>query len=162
MMKHLVGSITDVHDSQRYDLGYEYTDQDGNNGVKVWIYVKNDEAATALAAGEIAARKAATASRLVVRAPVSAVANRIVGVASHEIPAQKYGFIVKRGITNVIAGAETIDVDEPIAVSGTVGDEGLGAECGAITTDFHKRSFGYALANAADTVAASCYIDCRG
>lgn len=162
MMKHLVGKITDVHDSKRYDLGYEYHEQDGDNGVKVWVYVKNDEAATALAAGEIAARKSATATRLVVRAPLSTVADRVVGVASHEIPAQKYGFIVKRGITDVIAGGETIDVDEPIAVSATVGDEGLGAECGAITSDFHKRSFGYALANAADTVAASCFIDCRG
>lgn len=162
MMKHLVGKITDVHDSKRYDLGYEYHEQDGDNGVKVWIYVKNDEAADTLAAGEIAARKSATATRLVVRAPVSSVANRIVGVASHDIPAQKFGFIVKRGITPVIAGAETIDANEPIAVSATTGNEGRGSECGPIATDFHKRSFGFALADAPDTVAASCYIDCRG
>src|SRR5688500_561202 len=110
-----------------------------NTGEREWVYVQTEDA---LVEGTVCGRQAGTATRIVVLAPTSAPADRIVGVAQHAIADNSYGFILRKGIGEVLAGTATIDVDEAISADTT--DAGTAGECGAAAAEGY-RSFGYAL-----------------
>ena len=139
-----------------------------DRGEELWIYVFNDEAATAFAAGNVIARDAATATADGILAAVDTPANRLLGVAQHAIAAGSYGWIIRHGIGLVLADANTIDVNEGVYVSDTTA--GTGMEQGiAVTasnttvTEAHLAGpFAWATADVASTATGVCMIDCRG
>lgn len=128
-----------------------------NTGEMVWQYVFNDSAAT-IQRGAVVAMKAATLTKNVKAAPVDTQASRVVGVAQYDIADDEYGWILKKGVGEVLAGTGTIDVDEPICVDDT--DAGTARESAGATDP--AESFGWASENATATNLATCYIDCKG
>ena len=163
-------SVTDVDTTAQLPLGFLYREpaSSDNEGEKVWIYVFNDEASTAFAAGNVIARDAATTTYDGILAAASSPGSRVIGVAQHAIAAGSYGFIQRQGIAEVKAGTGTIDANEGIVVDTT--DAGTAMEFGSIaeamdgTSTEHGVSgpFGWATENANATVLATCMIDCRG
>ena len=168
-MPALTIALTDVDTEAKLPLGFEVTQEFGpDKGLRTWVYVFNDEASTAFAQGTVVIRDAATETSDGIVATTSAPANRVLGVAQHAIPAGSYGFILRRGVGEVLAGTETIDANEGVYVSAT--DAGTGMEAGAAVTaaasaitEAHLAGpFATALDNAAKDALATCVIDCRG
>ena len=156
-------SVTDVDTTAQLPLGFVYRQpaSSDNEGEKHWVYVFNDEASTAFAQGNIVARDAATTTFDAILAPVDTNPMRVIGVAQHAIAAGSYGFVQAKGIAEVMAGSETIDADEVVAVSAAVA--GRGMEGGAIAADAHEACvIGHATESAASGALATCYINCLG
>ena len=159
-------STTTVTTDKQAPLGFELTVPAGDNGNQVWIYVFNDSGSWVT--GSVIMRDAATTTYDGVLATASAPASRVIGVAQHTIADGSYGFILKRGLGEVLAGTGTIDVNEGICVDTT--DPGTAMEFGSIaeaqdgTSTEHGISgpFGWATENADATNLATCHIDCRG
>ena len=161
--------VTDVSTTQRLPLGFEYhqpADATDNLGPKVWIYVFNDSGSWVQ--GSVIARDASTTTYDGILAAASTPSMRVIGVAQHAIADGSYGFILKRGIGEVLAGTGTIDDDEGIVVDTT--DAGTAMEFGSIaeaqdgTSTEHGVSgpFGWATESVAATNLATCHLDCRG
>lgn len=168
---HIGGAITDVDTEAKYYLGLEYECQnrtDPTYGMQVWIYVYNDEASTAFAAGNVIARDASTATADGVLAAASTPSSAVLGVAQHAIAAGSYGWILRKGVGEVLAGTGTIDANEPIFVdttdAGTAMEATTVSEAQDTTSTVHGIAgpFGYATEDAAATALATCRIDCRG
>lgn len=133
-----------------------------NTGDQVWIYVYNDSGVT-IERGNVCAAKAATAAKHVRKAPTGTPSSMVVGVAQHDIPTGKYGFILRSGVGEVLAGTGTIDVDEGLLVDGT--DAGTATnEDVALTDETVNRfeTFGWAIEDAAATALATCILRCKG
>ena len=160
------GSVTRVTTTQELPLGFEVTVPDGNNGAQTWIYVFN--ALGAWVVGSVIARDASTVTYDGILAASSTPSSRVIGVAQHIIADGSYGFILRRGVGEVLAGTGTIDDDEGLCVD--TSDNGTAMEFGSIaiaqsgTSTEHGISgpFGWATEDAAATVLATCRIDCRG
>ena len=168
-MPALTISITDVDTEAKLPLGFEVTQEYGpDKGLRTWVYVFNDESSLPFAQGTVVMRDAATETSDGLIAAVSTPANRLLGVAQHAIAAGSYGFILRRGVGEVLAGTESLDVNEGVYVSAT--DAGTGMEAGAAVTaagsaitEAHLAGpFATALENAAAAALATCVIDCRG
>lgn len=138
-----------------------------NTGDQVWIYVYNDSGAT-LERGNVCAAKSATIEKRVRKAPAGTPSSMVVGVAQHDIATGKYGFILREGVGEVLAGTETIDVDEGLVVSdtdaGTAGNEDITyTDSGAATVVINRlETFGWAIENAAAAALATCVLKCKG
>lgn len=146
--------------SQLMPLGFELTRESpvADEGMQTWVYIK---ANGALAVGTVVGRGAGTAGvgyKDVIPAALNCPSSAVVGVVVKAIGDNGFGFIMKKGICNVNAGAGTIDVDKGIMVENASGDAGLAQVVDANTDD----AFGVAFADAADTASAKCYINCRG
>lgn len=167
--------VTTVDTTAVYDLGLEwYMDPEeveqlaiaGLSGPCVWRYVYNDEASNDFVAGSVVAIDAATANYDGIVAVAGTPSTRVLGVAQWGIAAGSYGWILKSGIGNVLAGTETIDVNEGVYVSAT--DAGTGMEAGAAVTaanttitEAHLAGpFAWATENAAAAALAVCKIAC--
>lgn len=88
---------------------------------QTWVYVFNDEAATAFAQGTVVAHDAATAQLgNAIVAPANAPTIRVIGVAQHAIAAGSYGWVLARGVGEVLADGSA-GVDTALDVSGTAG-----------------------------------------
>lgn len=151
-------SVTTVSTTQQAPLGFELTVPTASQGEQVWIYV---QANGGLTAGMVCARGAGAAAATfdVIPAPVTTGVNGVVGVCVTPIPNNSFGFIMKKGFCNVIAGGASIDVDEVIIVgAGVAGraDAAAGGGAGAAL----QIGFGWATANAATGNPALCYINC--
>jgi len=162
---HIVGEVTDTGTTQTNPLGALYKDSAG----RVWRYVKNGEASAAFAQGKIVGAKAATADFHCILATTSMPADRIKGsggVAQHAIAAGSYGWVQCWGLGEILAGTETIDVNEGVYVSAT--DAGTGMEEGTavtaagstITAAHLAGPIAHATENAAATALATCFIQC--
>lgn len=153
--------VTDVHTEAKLPLGFIYVEPAQSVGTRAgqgereWVYVFNDEAATAFAEGDIIARDASTVTYDGILAPTSAPAARVLGVAQHAIAAGSYGFILRRGIGEVLADTGGITANTAIAVGNAVAGR---ADDAAATTD----AIGFATEAAAATALATCFINCRG
>ena len=150
-------SPTTVSATQQAPLGFELTVPTANQGEQVWIYVQANNG-DGLTPGMVCARGAGVAALTydVIPAPVITGVNGVVGVAVTLIPDNNFGFIMKKGITGVVAGNGTIDVDEVIIVGNVIGTADTGGGAAA------NIGFGWASANAAAGVVAVCYINCVG
>tara|TARA_R110002051_G_scaffold323639_1_gene417928 strand:+ start:55 stop:528 length:474 start_codon:yes stop_codon:yes gene_type:complete len=95
-------STTTVTTDQQAPLGFELVVPTANQGEQVWIYIFNDEAATAFAVGTLIQRDLLTATYDGIVTTGAISPQRILGVAQHAIAAQSYGFIMKRGIGQVL------------------------------------------------------------
>jgi len=161
-------AVTDTGTTQVMPLGFEYHEpaSGDDQGEKVWIYVFNDNGSWV--EGSVIARDASTTTYDGILAATSTPSSRVIGVAQHAIADGSYGFILKRGIGEVLAGTGTIDDDEGLCVDTT--DVGTAMEFGSIaiaqsgTSTEHGISgpFGWATEDAAATALATCRIDCRG
>lgn len=161
--------ITRISATPEHDLGFELTrldPTDADRGLQKWIYVQMTGAAAAV--GSVCSRTLTGATRTVVRAPVATPASAVVGVAQHAITQDYYGFILREGVGEVLAGTGTIDASEAIMVdlttAGTATEPDAVATAQATTGTEHGTGghFGWALEDAAATALATCWISCRG
>ena len=160
------GEITRVTTTQELPLGFEVTVPDGDKGMQTWIYVFNDSGSWVV--GSVIARDDSTVTYDGKLATASTPSPRVIGVAQHVIADGSYGFILRRGIGEVLAGTGTIDDDESICVDTT--DAGTAMEFKSIaeamdgTSTEHGVSgpFGWATEDADATATATCYINCQG
>ena len=170
-------SVTDVDTEAKLPLGFQYREPASGDdlGEKVWVYVFNDEASTAFAEGhvitmDVSETTGAHSRYHGVLAPAceeGTPAILVLGVAQHAIAAQSYGFILKEGIGEVLAGAGTIPertatgvgsicVDDDASAAG----EAMGSAGLAATGEKYNCTIGYSLENAAvaDGAKATCFI----
>lgn len=170
---------------QRFPLGYEVTlpatksgagGVTNNSGSQTWVYVFNDEGSAAFAQGHVITMDISETSGQHERFHgVLAPANTsgtpallVLGVAQHAIAAGSYGFILKKGIGEVLAGAGTI----PEATAAGVGSicvddaadalgEAMGSAGLASGAEKYNCTIGFSLenANVGDGSLATCYID---
>tara|TARA_R100001594_G_C3847129_1_gene217461 strand:+ start:38 stop:520 length:483 start_codon:yes stop_codon:yes gene_type:complete len=156
-------SVTDVDTEAKLPLGFVYREPAAGDdlGEKHWVYVFNDETSASFVQGTIVARDAATSTTDAIIAPVDTNPMRVLGVAQHTIAAGSYGFVLSKGIGEVLAGTETIDASEVVAVSAT--DAGKGMEGGSIAADAHEACvIGYSTESVDAAALATCYINCLG
>jgi len=125
-----------------------------NEGEREWIYVFNDEAATNFAEGHVVSRDAATIAVDGILAPANTHACRVVGVVQHAIAFGSFGFILRKGIGEVLADAGGVTADLGLIV----GDAAGTADAAAAVTD---ASFGVAIDTAASALA-TCWVNCQG
>jgi hypothetical protein len=155
MQRMLTHELTYVSTTSVEPLGAVYTVEDPTYGEQTWIYVKNDEAATAFAIGTGIARKAAALTRLCIVSPTSCPLARLVGVAQHAIAAQSYGWVLREGGGLVLADTGGLSADTSIipgnAVAGRFDDAAATAA-----------NVGLSLAATAATATGAAYVSCRG
>ena len=141
-------------------LGFELTRQSptADEGFQTWIYVK---ANGALSAGMVVGRGTATSTyKDVIPAAVTTGIPGVIGVVVHPIGDNGFGFIMKKGVCSVEAGAGSIDVNEAIIVDSTEAGHAMCVTNGAATSV--EPGFGFAFADAAQGNLATCYINCQG
>lgn len=114
--------ITQVDTKRVYPLGDVREEYNSTyNQWQLWTYVFNDEAATAFAEGTPVAHDATTATPGdAIVAPANCVSVRLIGVAQHAIAAGSYGWVLSRGIGEVIADGSA-SADTALDISGTAG-----------------------------------------
>ena len=148
-------SATTVTTDQQAPLGFELVVPDGDNGEQVWIYVFNDEAATNFVVGTLIQRDLATATYDGIVSTGAISPQRILGVAQHTIAAQSYGFILRKGIGQVLC-------DGNVTANTAVTPDGNPGQCTDVA-DATRAAIGVALATdagAATLVAA--HLNCTG
>jgi hypothetical protein len=160
--------ITQVDTTRQHDLGSLYLDPQPASvpgvGPKVYIYVFNDEAATAFAVGDIVVRDpSATTETLfggLIAAATNAASNMVVlGVSDKAIAAGSYGWIQCQGKCVVKNGTGNITADTAIVSggsrAGSAKDATGGTDDGCV--------FGVSLeAEATDDTTFDAWINCRG
>ena len=171
----VVIDITEVDSSPMYPLGQEFyapaTSQASvttskpaaNTGPRVWVYVFNDEASTAFAAGDIIMRDATSTDPggVLTTAGTLIPAIRLLGVAQHAIAAGSYGWILKRGVGEVRAGdGAGLTADNALTSAGTT-TAGRALNFAAGTTA-PGCIFAYATETVAAEALATCMINCPG
>ena len=123
-------------------------------GEQVWIYVYNDEAAADFVQGTIVARDAATTPFHGILSPLSCSAARVLGVAQHTIPFGGAGFILKKGIGEVLADTGGITLDTGLVPGNAV--TGRADNAAAVT----NQTFAISTETVLATALATCYINC--
>ena len=148
-------SATTVSTTQLAPLGFELTAPNGDKGVQVWVYVFHDEAANSFTEGMLIQRDLLTETYDGIITTGAISPQRVMGVAQHTIAAGSYGFILKRGIGQILCDG---NVTANIAVCPDA-NAGQATDVAAVT----NAAIGVALATdagAASKVAA--YINCTG
>tara|TARA_R110000787_G_scaffold50000_3_gene119517 strand:+ start:1887 stop:2357 length:471 start_codon:yes stop_codon:yes gene_type:complete len=148
-------STTTVTTTQQAPLGFILTVPDGDNGAQEWVYIYNDDAAS-LVEGTICTRDVLTATYDAIVAPVNAPTIGVMGVAQQTIAAGSYGFILRKGIGEVLADTGGVTAENALVVGNAV--PGRADNVGAVTT----HAFGYATETKAATLLATCFINCPG
>jgi hypothetical protein len=157
-------SLTTVGTVQLHPLGtivVEPATQGGtraDQGEKTWIYVHNTAAApVAWAQGEIIMRTSGATTYQGDRTPIAAQASsRIIGVAQHAVAAGSYGFILRKGLGEVLADTGGLTVDVGIIDGNAVA--GRADVAAAIT----NATFGFSTETVLATALATCWLDCQG
>tara|TARA_R110000824_G_scaffold22511_13_gene82342 strand:+ start:5393 stop:5860 length:468 start_codon:yes stop_codon:yes gene_type:complete len=148
-------SHTTVSTSQLAPLGFELEVPTANQGVQVWLYVFNDEAATAFAVGTLVQRDllTATADAIVTTGAISC--QRVLGVAQHVIAGQSYGFVLRKGIGSVLCDG---NVTANVAICPDA-NAGQATDVAAVT----NAAIGVALAtDAGAATLVSAWLNCQG
>ena len=153
-------AVTTVDTAAQYELGTEWPMDAGEaealdstvQGPQVWVYVFNDETSTAFAEGNVIALDASTANYDGVLAPTNAPKARLLGVAQHAIAAGSYGWILRKGFGEVLAGTGGISANTPLTVNDT--DAGTALD-GSAT----ESCFAFATEAATATNLATCLIN---
>lgn len=162
LMNISVQSLTETSTTPRFQLGALYIEStDGatatikGNGERTWRYVKNDEGATAFAAGHLVQRKASTTTMLGVLSLNGTLKGPqgYLGVAQHAIAAGSYGWILCKGWGTVLADTGNITADQQLIAGNAV--------AGAFDSSSTATTAGLGWATTAITAAAtgSAFID---
>lgn len=163
-------SITQVDTEAKHELGQFQVvpatpiGSRAKKGNQVWVYVFNDEAATAFAEGDIVIRdpSATTENEFgVIQAPATnaAAGYSVVGVAQHAIAAGSYGWVLCKGVGNLRAGTGNVTADTSVVSGGT--SAGCAKDATAGTDDYCIVGFSLE-AMATDNTVFSAYINCLG
>jgi len=154
-------SLEDTHATPRHMLGYIYRAPAKDSGTDLidaghreYIYVKMTGGAAA--AGQVLSRKTGSTKKEVVAAPVSISPMRIVGVAQWAIAQDYYGFILRKGPGEVLAGTGGITAEQTLTVNGT--DAGTAASTGTATSI----GYGVAVDTATATNLGTAVFNCVG
>lgn len=154
-------NVTDVSTTQRWPLGQTFTQYNATTDcMEKWLYV---QANGDLVEGKVCTRGAGAATLLndVIPAPTNSNSLQVCGVAQHTIADDSYGFILRKGVGEVLAGTETIDANEGVYVSAT--DAGTGMEEGSISGDVDEAlPFAWSSEAVAKDSTATCWINCLG
>ena len=168
---------------QRFPLGYEVTlpatkggagGVTNNAGSQTWVYVFNDSGTWA--EGHVITMDVSETSGAHERfhgclAPANTSgtpAILVLGVAQHAIADGSYGFILKKGVGEVLAGAGTIQEETAAGVGSICVDdaadalgEAMGSAGLASGAEKYNCTIGFSVENAAvaDGSLATCYID---
>jgi hypothetical protein len=120
-------ALDEVGTTQLHELGTERVEHNNTYGERIWRYVKNDEASTAFAVGTIVRCKADTLSggTGIVAVTAALPAAGLLGVAQHAIAAGSYGWVLFRGVGNVL-GDGTIAKNAYVVTNGTAGKGKVG------------------------------------
>ena len=171
-------NVTDVDTEAKLPLGFQYREPAGSDGKgeRVWLYIFNDEASTAFAQGHVITMdvsEGGTTEHLRTHGVLAPACEEgtpaflVLGVAQHAIAAQSYGFILKEGVGEVLAGAGTIPEQTATGVGsicvdddGSASGEAMGSAGLAATGEKYNCTIGFSLENAAvaDGSLATCYI----
>ena len=169
-------SVTDVGTDQLLPLGFEYHEPAGPDGTgpKIWVYVYNDDAEWSeghVITMDVSETSGAHERFHGILAPAceeGTPAVLVLGVAQHTVATASYGFILRKGVGEVLAGAGTIPEQTDAGVGSIcVDDDGsaLGEAMGSVglaaTGEKYNCTIGFSLENAAvaDGAKATCYID---
>jgi hypothetical protein len=158
--------IDKVDTTRQHELGSLYleTNARSDDGPRVWVYVFNDEASAAFAAGDIVIRDpSVTTEKMfgVIQAPATnAAANfSVVGVAQHAIAAGSYGWVLARGKGLLRTGTGNVSADTCVVSGGT--SAGCAKDATAGTDDYCIVGFSIE-AEATDNTTFDAYINCLG
>jgi hypothetical protein len=152
MQPTLSGDYTQVSTSAEYPLGFRTTipaaGEDaadeyifGDRGDMELIYVFNDSGST-ISAGELVARKTNTDGYYVRTSPINAPKSTLVGMALYDIGDDEYGFILKRGKTDLL-NSDAADLRNVNLATGAV----AGRAYAQAATDAIKGSIGQGAFN---------------
>lgn len=158
-----------VSTTQQAPLGRKFTEHltssTGNlRGEREWVYVFNDEAATAFAQGDVIIRDPSATTYTMYGGLIAPVTNaekntRILGVANHAIAAGSFGWIICRGFALVKCGTGNISADHDIVTGGSAAGT---AKDATLATD-DACVFGTSLeAEATDSTTFDAYVNCGG
>jgi len=157
-MRHQIafaGPVTQVDTEALYSLGEIRDELSDSYGWQTWVYVFNDEAASAFAVGTIVAHDTATIGKGDgIIAPVDSPAVRVIGVAQHAIAAGSYGWILKEGLGSVLADTGGFTADNGLIVGDTVAGRADNVASAVNAT------FAYAHESALATATGLCSIKC--
>ena len=145
-----------------------------NSGPQTWVYVFNDSGTWAqghVITMDISESTGAHQRFHGALAPANTAgtpALYVLGVAQHAIAAGSYGFILKKGVGEVLAGAGTIQEATAAGVGSICVDdaadalgEAMGSAGLATSAEKYNCTIGFSLENATvnDGSLATCYID---
>tara|TARA_R110000787_G_scaffold189026_3_gene300748 strand:+ start:5314 stop:5814 length:501 start_codon:yes stop_codon:yes gene_type:complete len=155
-------AVTTVDTAAQYELGTEWPMDAGEAedldstvvGPQTWIYVENDVAAAlAWVEGNVIAFKLGQADYKGIQAPINSAMLSLIGVAQHAVAAGSFGWILRRGVGEVLAGTGGITVNLPLTCSSTGGELGK-----AINGSATESCFARATEEVLATALATCYI----
>tara|TARA_R110002012_G_scaffold9854_5_gene45818 strand:- start:255 stop:731 length:477 start_codon:yes stop_codon:yes gene_type:complete len=148
-------SSTTVTTDQQAPLGFELVVPNGDQGEQVWVYI---QAAAALAVGDIVSRAAGAGSLTLAAAaiaPVDTPTILVVGVAQHVIATNSYGFIMKKGIGEVLADTGGVTANNGLKVGNVVPGRADNIAGG-------DHAFAVTSETVTATNLATCWINCPG
>ncbi len=154
-----IDAITATSTSASYPLGQLRWHQHATYGMTMWRYVKNSEASTAFAQGDVIQCKASDLqwNDGILAATAKLPRHKILGVADHAIAAGSYGWIICQGRCQV-------ECDGSVAANDTIETEGTAGRAKTATltnADEAAAAFGVALeADGAAGSLADCRINC--
>ena len=157
-------SVTHVSTTQSAPLGFEVVKQSAT-GQEIWVYVFNDEAATAFAVGNPIYRDPSATTYnywggLIAPVTVHQPKVMVLGVAQHVIAAGSFGFIMMRGVGSVLAGSGALTLDTPFTTGGA-GTAGTVIDYGDGTSNENVAVIGHTAAAISGDAVGSAWIDCR-
>jgi len=146
--------VTEVDTERVFELGAKREEYNSTyNCWFTWTYVYNDDAASFVQGTVVALDTGTVAPGDAIVAPLSAPAVRFIGVAQHTIAAGSYGWVLSRGIGEIIADTGGITDDTALqvgnAVTGTADDAAATAA-----------AFAFSHEAALATAKATCTIKC--
>jgi len=153
--------VTTVSTTAQFPVGEKFSVSQPAAGTQAqeWIYVK---AGVLTVVGGVMARAAGSTTCLgVVKSLVDEPSINIVGISQHVIALNSYGFLLCKGVGEVLAGSETIDINVPIIASAAVVGAAMNTTASAGDA-WEVSAFGQASENAASTALATCFINCPG
>jgi hypothetical protein len=145
-------------------LGFEVVKQAAaGNGLQVWVYVFNDEASDAYAAGNIIYRDPSATTNdwyggLIAPATNHQAKVMCLGVAQHAIAAGSYGFILKKGVGTILAGSGGLTADTPFTSGGSAAGTALDYADG--TSQENIGVIGHSATAVSGGATGTAWIDC--
>jgi|DEB19_MinimDraft_3_1074340.scaffolds.fasta_scaffold10135_2 hypothetical protein len=167
--------ITVTYGSAVYPLGTERLVLGAQSGVgdQVWVFVYNSTGADYVAGQVLGAKLATTSLGTTIKTVAAATPSvKVVGFAQHVIPGTTtttssgvvtsgpYGWVLKKGIGSVLAGAGAITQDVSIVVDTVTAGAAMDNSVLGAAQKFDT-TIGYAHTSAAAAALATCYVNVR-
>ena len=166
-------TVSQVDTTARFPLGYEVTlpaTKSGTGGVtnnagpRTGVYVFNDAASAAFAAGNIIYRDPSATTHdwyggLLTPVDVHQPKVLVLGVAQHAIAAGSYGFILQKGVGTIMAGTAALTLDTAFT-SGGADNVGRAIDYADAANQENVAVIGHTAAGIAGDATGTAYINC--